>query len=152
MIPYPILTLPHVGKHRHSMNSSLCTVQKAPCTIRPVLLPTFAFFCFNIGQIVPIRSLNLMFIQNINAVISPDPKIIEETMIQPSLLPFIFLRKSGLFFSNEQYLKSGNSPGMVWGTYSKVNSKKKTGVKLVVYPTFFSTIRSNMVGKKYQCR
>jgi len=32
------------------------------------MIPTFAFFCFNIHQIVQIRSLNLKYIQNINAV------------------------------------------------------------------------------------
>jgi hypothetical protein len=44
------------------------TFQKAPRTIEPVMVPTFAFFCFNIHQIVQIRSLNLVFIRTINAV------------------------------------------------------------------------------------
>jgi hypothetical protein len=46
------------------MESSCARFKKASHNV-PVMIPTFAFFCFNIHEIVQIRSLNLMYIRTI---------------------------------------------------------------------------------------
>jgi len=53
----------------------------------------FAFFCFNIGQIVPIRSLNLMFIYQLQGL----SKRNDTTALR--LFTTLF-KKSARFFSN----------------------------------------------------
>ena len=64
MIPCSILILSHFGNYRQYMESSCARFKKASHNV-PVMIPTFAFFWFNIHEIVQIRSLNLMYIRTI---------------------------------------------------------------------------------------
>jgi len=75
MIPYSILIFLTLGSiaiiwnlHVHVSKISLHNV--------PVIIPLFAFFWFNIHEIVQIMSLNLMFIWTVNAVSPPIPGIL----------------------------------------------------------------------------